>query len=189
MAQRLVCLGGRYLRSSRAMQTRTTSQVRGARWGSSPAASPLSTSPGRAATHTGTAFSRSGGGLVKVDLCDSDAVAALIRDLRPHAIVHAAAERRPDVCEGDATATTALNGEPRGGIALCAALCAVLCAPPPRGAHFLEHATRGAGPQCPRPRRLGVWQRRSARGSSTFRPTTCSTALHPRTHPSPSPTR
>lgn len=58
----------------------------------------------------GTAFSRATDTLIKVDLCDPEAVSACIRDFKPHAIIHAAAERRPDVCEGDEAATTALNG-------------------------------------------------------------------------------
>ena len=35
---------------------------------------------------------------------------SLITELKPSIIVHAAAERRPDVCEGDDDATKSLNG-------------------------------------------------------------------------------
>jgi dTDP-4-dehydrorhamnose reductase len=50
-----------------------------------------------------------GGEGVTLDLCDGDAVRALISTLRPSLVVHAAAERRPDVCERDAAASEALN--------------------------------------------------------------------------------
>ena len=46
---------------------------------------------------------------VQVDLTNGDAVRALIASLRPSLVVHAAAERRPDVCEKDAAASEALN--------------------------------------------------------------------------------
>eukprot|EP00753_Platysulcus_tardus_P017664 PLAT6460.22.p1 GENE.PLAT6460.22~~PLAT6460.22.p1 ORF type:complete len:330 (-),score=100.69 PLAT6460.22:30-950(-) len=69
----------------------------------------------------GTAFSRAGGKLIKLDLTDSDAVQAACADIRPTAIVHAAAERRPDVCEGDEAATTALNVDAVRALATAAA--------------------------------------------------------------------
>ena len=50
----------------------------------------------------GTAFSRSGGGLVKVDLTDAAAVAAFIRETRPAFLVHSAAQRFPDKVDADA---------------------------------------------------------------------------------------
>jgi dTDP-4-dehydrorhamnose reductase len=53
----------------------------------------------------GLAFSRAGGRLRRVDLTDAAAVEALLRELRPAVVVHAAAERRPDAVEsGDAAA-------------------------------------------------------------------------------------
>lgn len=58
---------------------------------------------------TGAAFSRATGGLVKLDLRDDAAIAATVAALRPRVVVHAAAERRPDVCEADAAAAEALN--------------------------------------------------------------------------------
>ncbi len=45
---------------------------------------------------TGTAFSRSGEGLVKLDLSDPSAVAAFVKEQRPDFVVHAAAQRFPD---------------------------------------------------------------------------------------------
>src|SRR5258707_9472246 len=57
----------------------------------------------------GTALSRTGAGLTRLDLTDHAATAALVRELRPKVIVHAAAERRPDVSEKDHAATRALN--------------------------------------------------------------------------------
>lgn len=57
----------------------------------------------------GTAFSRAAGPIKRVDLTDAAAVRAFVEAERPAVLVHAAAERRPDVCEGDERATTALN--------------------------------------------------------------------------------
>lgn len=57
----------------------------------------------------GTAFSRAGDTLDKLDLCDNAAVRAYVSDLRPDIIIHAAAERRPDVSEKDPDATERLN--------------------------------------------------------------------------------
>jgi dTDP-4-dehydrorhamnose reductase len=56
-------------------------------------------------------FSRAaeGGDNVRCDLTDCDAVRALVASLRPALVVHAAAERRPDVCEKNAAASEALN--------------------------------------------------------------------------------
>lgn len=59
----------------------------------------------------GTAFSRATDVLRKVDLTDPAAVEELVVAEAPRVIVHAAAERRPDVCEGDADATRKLNVE------------------------------------------------------------------------------
>jgi dTDP-4-dehydrorhamnose reductase len=61
---------------------------------------------------TGCGFSRcSQGGLLRLDLTDSAAVASAVAALRPHVIVHSAAERRPDVCEKDPAASERLNIE------------------------------------------------------------------------------
>lgn len=64
-----------------------------------------------AATVVGLAYSRAGGphGLLKVDLTDAAALAALLAERRPDVIVHCAAERQPDVCEHDDARTVALN--------------------------------------------------------------------------------
>ena len=50
-------------------------------------------------------------GGVQLDLRDAPATAALLASLRPSLVVHAAAERRPDVCEQNAAASEALNVE------------------------------------------------------------------------------
>lgn len=56
-----------------------------------------------------TARSRVDAGSVKLDLLDHDAVCAFLRELSPDAIVVAAAERRPDICENDPALARALN--------------------------------------------------------------------------------
>jgi dTDP-4-dehydrorhamnose reductase len=56
-----------------------------------------------------TARSRADAHSVKLDLLDHDAVRAFLRELAPAAIIVAAAERRPDVCEHDPAQARALN--------------------------------------------------------------------------------
>ncbi|SPB18988.1 dTDP-4-dehydrorhamnose reductase [Caballeronia novacaledonica] len=56
-----------------------------------------------------TAHSRADAHSVKLDLLDRDAVSAFFREFAPDAIVVAAAERRPDVCENDPAHARALN--------------------------------------------------------------------------------
>ncbi|MCG7403589.1 MULTISPECIES: dTDP-4-dehydrorhamnose reductase family protein [Caballeronia] len=58
-----------------------------------------------------TAHRRADAASVKLDLLDHDAVRAFVRDLAPDAIVVAAAERRPDICENDPALARALNVE------------------------------------------------------------------------------
>lgn len=57
----------------------------------------------------GLAYSRVGKGLRKVDLCRRDEVEAILSEFDPAVVVHAAAERRPDVVEKNTEATRALN--------------------------------------------------------------------------------
>ncbi|MCH6257850.1 SDR family oxidoreductase [Puniceicoccaceae bacterium K14] len=57
----------------------------------------------------GQAFNRTQGSLIKADLTQPEEVAKLIDITTPDCIVHCAAERRPDVSEGDHDATDALN--------------------------------------------------------------------------------
>ena len=57
----------------------------------------------------GTAFSRAGPGLVKVDLTDAAACEELVLRHRPAVLIHAAAERRPDKVDEDPSAVQALN--------------------------------------------------------------------------------
>ncbi|ORZ40255.1 hypothetical protein BCR44DRAFT_1478980 [Catenaria anguillulae PL171] len=59
----------------------------------------------------GTAFSRASGDIVKLDLTDFAAVTAFVEKNRPNAIIHCAAERRPDVAETNKDATLKLNVE------------------------------------------------------------------------------
>jgi dTDP-4-dehydrorhamnose reductase len=56
-----------------------------------------------------TARSRADARSVKLDLLDHDAVRGFLRDVAPDAIVVAAAERRPDICENDPALARALN--------------------------------------------------------------------------------
>jgi dTDP-4-dehydrorhamnose reductase len=56
-----------------------------------------------------TARSRVDAESTKLDLLDHDAVRAFLRELAPDAIVVAAAERRPDICENDPALARALN--------------------------------------------------------------------------------
>lgn len=69
---------------------------------------------------TGTAFSRTGPGLVKVDLSAIETIPAFLDKLRPEAIIHSAAERRPDVSEKDPEGTRRLNVEATAAIAIWA---------------------------------------------------------------------
>lgn len=59
----------------------------------------------------GTAFSRSGDGLVRIDLRDANAIDMLVNDLKPSFVIHAAAERRPDVVEKDIAGSERINVE------------------------------------------------------------------------------
>ncbi|KAL8286797.1 hypothetical protein RQP46_004325 [Phenoliferia psychrophenolica] len=58
---------------------------------------------------TGTAFTRTGEGLVQVDLQDKDALEKLVNEVKPQVVVHCAAERRPDVAEKNPSAVHKLN--------------------------------------------------------------------------------
>lgn len=57
----------------------------------------------------GLAFSRASEDLVKLDLHDADAFRKLCEDFKPDLVIHAAAERRPDVAEKDPEAARKLN--------------------------------------------------------------------------------
>src|SRR5262249_27545047 len=58
---------------------------------------------------TGVALTRCRGGLARLDLRDDTAVRDFVGDLKPEIIIHAAAERRPDVSQQDPEGTRALN--------------------------------------------------------------------------------
>jgi len=58
---------------------------------------------------TGTAFRRSGPGLERIDLSQTEGIPAFLDRLGPDVIVHAAAERHPDVSEKDPVGTQRLN--------------------------------------------------------------------------------
>jgi dTDP-4-dehydrorhamnose reductase len=65
--------------------------------------------PGFWTTVTPASFTRATEGGVQLDLRDEGATHALLSSLKPSLVVHAAAERRPDVCEKDAASSEALN--------------------------------------------------------------------------------
>ncbi|VGO19349.1 dTDP-4-dehydrorhamnose reductase family protein [Pontiella sulfatireligans] len=56
-----------------------------------------------------TGFSRCVPPVQRLDLRRQDEVVALVETFQPQLIIHAAAERRPDICENDRDATDALN--------------------------------------------------------------------------------
>jgi S-adenosylmethionine synthetase len=65
----------------------------------------------------GTGFSRAIDDIAFLDLRDARAVKDFVKEQRPHAIIHAAAERRPDLSENDPDATRTLNVEATKSIA------------------------------------------------------------------------
>jgi len=59
----------------------------------------------------GTAHTRPSGNLFKINLMDQEAVQTFLHDQSPLFIINCAAERRPDICEGNAERTKKLNVE------------------------------------------------------------------------------
>ena len=59
--------------------------------------------------YLGLAYTRAREGLVKVDLCQRNEVENVLDDFKPHVVVHAAAERRPDVVSKQTEQAQALN--------------------------------------------------------------------------------
>ncbi|KAJ3253474.1 hypothetical protein HK103_000506 [Boothiomyces macroporosus] len=59
----------------------------------------------------GTAFSRTEGSLLKLDLTNPTKVEEFIKAHKPQIVVHCAAERKPDVCASDEEGTLKLNVE------------------------------------------------------------------------------
>lgn len=68
----------------------------------------------------GLAYSRAGGDLRKIDLSDFEAVRDVVNEFRPDVIVHAAAERRPDVVDNNIDLATKLNVDVSQNLALVA---------------------------------------------------------------------
>ena len=66
------------------------------------------------------AYSRSNDNLHKLNLLNSDEVTQMIESVQPHFIIHAAAERSPDVCENDHATTDAINIQATSHLAQCA---------------------------------------------------------------------
>ncbi len=66
-------------------------------------------SAGRDWRVTGTSFRRTGPGLERIDLSQTSQLPAFLNRLAPDVIIHAAAERRPDVSEKDPQGTQRLN--------------------------------------------------------------------------------
>ncbi|PIA18259.1 NAD dependent epimerase/dehydratase [Coemansia reversa NRRL 1564] len=71
----------------------------------------------RGHTVIGTAFSRAGFGLEKLDLKDATAVTQFMKHYRPQAVIHCAAETRPDFAERDKAAAELLNVKVPGHLA------------------------------------------------------------------------
>lgn len=65
----------------------------------------------------GTGYRRARPRLLRCDLTDEDAVRALLHEHKPDAIVHCAAERRPDVVERHTEAAVNLNVHATGALA------------------------------------------------------------------------
>ncbi len=65
----------------------------------------------------GTAFSRTGPDLVRVDLTDAESAAAFVREMKPAVLVHSAAQRFPDKVDKDFDAARRLNVESTEAIA------------------------------------------------------------------------
>ncbi|KAF8068757.1 hypothetical protein FPV67DRAFT_1668830 [Lyophyllum atratum] len=59
----------------------------------------------------GLSHTRSGEGLVQLDLTKGDEVEKVFRDFKPNWVIHCAAERRPDVAEKDPEGTRILNAQ------------------------------------------------------------------------------
>jgi len=66
---------------------------------------------------SGTAFRRGGQAFTHVDLLAIDTISPVLDTLQPEAIIHCAAERRPDVSEKDPAGTRRLNVEATAAIA------------------------------------------------------------------------
>jgi len=58
---------------------------------------------------TGTIFSRASEGLMRLDVSDQQAVFECVDDVNPDIIIHCAATRKPDICEGNPYQTRLLN--------------------------------------------------------------------------------
>ena len=58
-----------------------------------------------------TAFSRAEGDILKVDITSKDQVRAFFKEHSPDAVIHLAAERKPDICENKKDVTDSLNVE------------------------------------------------------------------------------
>jgi len=69
----------------------------------------------------GTAYTRTGENLVKLDICDPEQVEKVVEEFKPSAIVHCAAQRFPDKVEKDLEGTMKLNVEATGKMAVLAA--------------------------------------------------------------------
>lgn len=72
---------------------------------------------------TGLAKNRAHGGLVCHDLMDADATCDLLHEERPAVVIHSAATRKPDLCEGQPEYTRALNVTATS--TLCEAACSI----------------------------------------------------------------
>lgn len=59
----------------------------------------------------GLAHSRATGALKKVNLLDFEETKRVVKEFKPHVLIHSAAERRPDIVENDEETSMKLNVE------------------------------------------------------------------------------
>jgi dTDP-4-dehydrorhamnose reductase len=57
----------------------------------------------------GTAYSRAAKNLLKMNILERDQIESCVEEVEPDCIIHCAATRKPDICEGDPQLTTRLN--------------------------------------------------------------------------------
>jgi len=69
----------------------------------------------------GTAFTRAGEELLRVNMMEPVEIAACVAQVRPHVVVHCAATRKPDICEHDPRQTERLNVDAARHVATAAA--------------------------------------------------------------------
>lgn len=72
---------------------------------------------------TGLAFSRAKPPTLKIDITDFDAISRLCQEIKPDFVIHAAAERRPDVVDNDPERAQKLNVDATANLARACKHC------------------------------------------------------------------